>query len=62
MTRVYCSHLEDEPDFPGCCPMCHEDDDIGEVPLQETEIDGKTYVVCCDVLRWVEAKPKEATQ
>lgn len=35
--------------------MCHDDNDFGECYIEDTELNGKVYSVCCDVLRWLEA-------
>ncbi len=47
-------------DFPGltegCCCSCHEDDELGYIPLGEIEFSHGYYSVCCEMLNSYEEK------
>jgi hypothetical protein len=48
-------------DFPvdTCCNSCHDEweDGYGD-PLEGTLPDGREYMVCCAVNRWIETHPE----
>lgn len=54
---LYCTDLDKEPGFPGCCDSCHEDANIGYDDLAEFYVGERmTHKVCCRVSGWLQSR------